>query len=103
MSRQSQRPKGFGIKLQALLFLVRVRFGVWGLSLLLFSLLPIPAHATTGTLTINADTTLTEDHYGSIIIGTDDITLDCGGHSVTGPGSGNGILLIRRTGVTVKN
>ena len=85
----------------------RVRLGVGGLSLLLFSLLPIPAHATNGTLTINADTTLTEDHAGDIIIAADGVTLDCDGHTVTGPGvavsPSIGIDLTGRTGVTVKN
>ena len=35
--------------------------------------------------------------------GADGITLDCAGHSIIGPGSGNGIYLRDRTGVTVRN
>jgi len=62
-----------------------------------------PASATSGTLMIDTDTTLTEDHSGSIVINADDITLDCDEYSVTGLGSGEGILLNGRTGVTVKN
>ncbi len=72
----------------------RVRLGVWGLSLLLFFLLPIPAHATTGTMIINSNTKLTEDHTGDIIIAADDVTLNCKGHKVIGPGSD--LTLIRR-------
>lgn len=66
------------------------------------------ASATTGTLTITGSTTLSEDHYGSIVIGADDVTLDCAGHQVIYPGTnpggpGGGILLVGRTGVTVEN
>jgi parallel beta-helix repeat protein len=73
------------------------------------------------TRTITADTTLTEDYFGQIAIGADDVTLDGDGHMIIGPGpdveiwefyeelntSGPrptiGILLEGRTGVTVKN
>ncbi len=67
------------------------------------AVLPVPVSATADPLTITATTTLTADHSGSIIIGANGITLDCAGHSVTGSGSGNGIFLSGRTGVTVKN
>lgn len=59
--------------------------------------------ATSGTLEISTDTTLTEDHAGDIVVVADQVTLDCDGHEVTGTGSGIGILLEGRTGVTVKN
>lgn len=62
-----------------------------------------PAYATTGTLTITQNTTLTEDHNGNIVIAADNIRLNCDGHTVTDPGSGTGIELFGRTGVTVKN
>ena len=50
--------------------------------------------------------TLTANITGSnfITIDSDNITLDCAGFTMTGPGStGTGILLDGRTGVTVKN
>ena len=78
------------------------RLAGWILPLIFFSLLPLPAWGTTGTLTIITDTVLTEDHFGEIIIDAD-VTLDCAGFAVTGSGSGSGIQLERRTGVTVKN
>jgi len=79
-------------------------FSVLGLALaLLSSMGSNAAMASADPLTLTADTILTEDHAGSIIVGTDGITLDCAGHSITGPGSGTGVLLQNRTGVTVKN
>ena len=60
------------------------------------------AGATSGTLVITSDTALTEDHFGDIVIEADDITLDCAGHTVSGPGT-FGILLDGRRGVTVRN
>ncbi|MDQ3256578.1 MAG: right-handed parallel beta-helix repeat-containing protein [Acidobacteriota bacterium] len=68
--------------------------------------LPSPAWATTGTLTITTNTTLTEDHIGgTIIIAADNVTLNCAGHFVLGPPERNvdGIRLDGRTGVTVEN
>ena len=61
------------------------------------------ASATSGTWTITTNTTLTEDHYGSIVIGADNITLNCAGHHLYAPGAGAGVRLDNRTGVTVKN
>ena len=66
----------------------------------------ISASATSGTMTILVDTVLTEDHDGRIVIGADNVTLDCAGHTVTGPGrlAGlPGVSVFQRTGVTVKN
>ena len=65
---------------------------------------PLPAWANDdGTLTLAADTTLFSDHHGGIVIDADDITLDCAGFSIIGSGSGDGILLQGRTGVSVEN
>jgi parallel beta-helix repeat protein len=52
---------------------------------------------------ITSDTTLTEDHNGQIVIIADDVTLDCDGYKVTGIGSGIGIDMNGRSGVTVRN
>ena len=57
----------------------------------------------TGTLTITASTTLTQDHFGNIVVASDNVTLDCAGHTVVGPGDEVGILLAGRTRVTVRN
>lgn len=79
-------------------------FSVLGLALaLLSSMGSNAAMASADPLTLTADTILAEDHAGSIIVGADGITLDCAGHSITGTGSGTGISLEDRTGVTVKN
>jgi hypothetical protein len=72
------------------------------------------AHATTGTMTITENKTLTEEHTGQIIIDEDGITLNCNGYSVVKPasptsncGPGNdrtcGIRIAAKTGVTVKH
>jgi parallel beta-helix repeat protein len=62
---------------------------------------------TPGTLVITSDTTLTTDHHGSIVIGADDVTLDCAGYSVIGPSSDpdveDGIVIDGYSGVTVRN
>ena len=52
---------------------------------------------------LTSDTTLSEDHTGPIIIASNDITLDCGGHTVSGSFPDTGILVEGRTGVTVEN
>jgi hypothetical protein len=50
------------------------------------------------------DTELMVEHQGNIIIGADDITLDCAGNMVASlvPGSGIGIALNNRIKVNVK-
>ena len=60
---------------------------------------------TAGTLSITANTILTGDHTGTIFISTNSVTLDCNGHTVTGPGTiaGFGVFVSGATGVTVKN
>lgn len=61
------------------------------------------ASATSGTLTILADTVLTEDHTGDIIVGADNVTLDCNGHGVSPDGVATfGILVSAKSGVTVE-
>jgi parallel beta-helix repeat protein len=63
------------------------------------------AIASSGTLEVTSDTTLTEDHYGNIFIVGDNITLDCANHTVSGPGVAGiygGIEVYFGTGVTVK-
>jgi len=77
---------------------------VYSFLLLLSFLRPQPILGqTVGTLAIIADTTLTENHEGNIIIVVNDVTLDCDGFPVSGTGSGEGIALVGRTEVTVKN
>jgi parallel beta-helix repeat protein len=64
------------------------------------------ASATVGTLVITANTVLTEDHQGTVIVAADNVTFDCAGHTVSGPGNGYGdigIVLDGRTGVVVRN
>jgi parallel beta-helix repeat protein len=66
-----------------------------------------PASATSGTLHIGSDTTLAENHYGSIVIDADDVTLDCAGFRVAGPSSDpsvqEGIVVAYRSGVTIRD
>ena len=55
---------------------------------------------------VTADTTLTADCDGSIVIVTDNITLDCNGHTLTGPepsGAFSNGIRISAAGVTVNN
>jgi len=56
--------------------------------------------------TLLADTTLTASLTctgSGLIVGADDITLDCANFTITGSGTDIGILLDGRTGVTVEN
>ena len=62
------------------------------------------------TLLVSSDTTLRDDHRGSVEVEADDVTLDCAGHTISGPGTRAedeygfiGILLDGRTGVAVKD
>ena len=76
------------------------------LALVLASLVLAPAaSASSGTLVITSNTTLTEDRTGSIIVARNGITLDCAGHTVTGtgPGSATGVELTGRNNVTVED
>jgi hypothetical protein len=38
-----------------------------------------------------------------LVVGADDVTLDLGGHTITGAGTGTGIAVTGRSGVTVRN
>lgn len=69
------------------------------------------ASASSGTLIITTSTTLTEDHYGNILISASNVTLDCAGHLVVGPGEsgfnggietagGNSRVTVKRCRVT---
>jgi uncharacterized delta-60 repeat protein len=53
-------------------------------------------------LTIISNTRLTQDHLGSIVIAANNVTLDCAGHTITGPGD-VGVRVESRSWVTVKN
>ena len=67
----------------------------------------VVASATTGTMQITTDTTLTEDHNGQIQITADNVTLDCAGYKVIGPAAPSesdvGIRVHFVSGVTVRN
>ncbi len=77
-----------------------------GVVVLVLALAP-PTYATSGTMYIDSDTTLTEDHHGSIEIVADNVTLDCAGHSLIGPSADpwpvDGVLVDHQAGVTVRN
>jgi parallel beta-helix repeat protein len=63
------------------------------------------AHAQSCGDTITADTVLASDLVCSgtaLFIGADDITLDCNNFSITGDGTGVGIRVVGRTGVTIQ-
>ena len=53
-------------------------------------------------LIVMTNTRLDRDHAGPIVIGGDNISLDCRGHTVSGAG-GMGISLEGRQGVTIRN
>ena len=62
-----------------------------------------PTSATDGTLTIVTNRQLTEPHNGNIIIGADNVVLDCADFTVDGANSMDiGILVVDRIGVTVQ-
>ncbi len=60
------------------------------------------AGATSGTLYVSSNTTLGEDHHGQIVVSADNVTLNCGGYAVLGPGP-TGIWVNGRSHVTVRN
>jgi parallel beta-helix repeat protein len=84
----------------------RRRFAIVSvLAAALFEAIP-PLYATTGTLVITSDTTLTQDHYGSVVVAADNVVLDAAGHTIFGPGgpeTDGGIDVGNLSGVTVKN
>lgn len=67
----------------------------------------VPAAASTQAAacpdSVTENTTLTADCSQGIAIAADNVVLDCGGHTVTGPGTGNGIEVRGHTGVRVVN
>jgi len=83
-------------------FIVRV-FGLAAILVLVMIVVSPVGAATSGTLHIDTDTTLTEDHYGSIVIAEDGVTLDCANHTITGYGGDWGILLFGREDVTIRD
>ena len=68
-----------------------------------FALPAVSASATEGVMIVTSDTTLTEDHQGTIQIEADDVILDCAGHTVTGGSSSGTIISLQTSGVTVRN
>ena len=52
---------------------------------------------------IDVNTTLTEDYAGSIVISANNITLDCGGWTVSGTNASDGIVIEGHSGVSVRN
>lgn len=64
-----------------------------------------PAIASSGTLYVTSNKTLTEDQYGNVVIQGNNITLDCANHTVSGPGVAGingGIEVQFGTNITVK-
>jgi parallel beta-helix repeat protein len=92
---------GFGRRADRRLCTVAVVF------IVAVALTSAPASASSGTLYITSDTTLTENHYGSIVIAADDVTLECAGFSVIGPnsegGPDDGIFVAQHSGLTIEN
>jgi parallel beta-helix repeat protein len=72
-------------------------------AVLVAGLLAASARASSGLLIVTADTTLTEDHNGSVLIDADGVTLDCAGHRVFGPAGDEGILVWDHTDVTIRH
>ncbi len=52
-------------------------------------------------LVATKDMTLQADHFGPITIGANDVTLNCGGHSIIGSGKGSGITIDAHRNVTI--
>jgi parallel beta-helix repeat protein len=52
-------------------------------------------------LELTADTTLTADRSGPLVIAADNVSLDCAGHSVAGNPKQTGILVAGRVGITI--
>ncbi|UCE75196.1 MAG: right-handed parallel beta-helix repeat-containing protein [Methanomassiliicoccales archaeon] len=57
----------------------------------------------TSTLFISSDYTFTEDIYDNIVVTADNIVIDGNGYTLQGSGSGYGIYLAYRSGITIKN
>ncbi len=64
-----------------------------------------PTAAAAGTRYLTQSTTLQADYFGNIVIETDNVTLDCAGHAIHGPGATGmvaGVFVDHASGVTVK-
>jgi hypothetical protein len=61
-----------------------------------------PAVSSAATLVVTQNTTLTADHHGPVIMAKNNVTLDCGGFRIIGDGTGHGLTVAGRTGVTVR-
>lgn len=61
----------------------------------------VAGSTTTGTMVIAAPTILGDHHDGTIVISGDDLFLDCGGFTISG--TGTGITITSRSGVTIRN
>ena len=98
-------PLTLASRLTKTLFAILLSFTVLG-SMLAFLPSPVFANPVCGA-TIPASTTMTASIgpcVGSgLIIGANNIVLNCAGFSITGSGTGVGITLSGRTGVTVEN
>ncbi len=73
------------------------------LSLAFAAWLTTSAAATAGTLYLYTDTTLTEDHYGSVLVMENGVTLDCDGFRIIGSGGASGVVATSKSNVTIKN
>jgi parallel beta-helix repeat protein len=80
---------------------VRRYVGTAVTALLLLGALPGAAQASPPVLRITADTILTADVVGPVVIAKDGVTLDCRWHRILGNGVAKGITVEGRTGVTV--
>ena len=79
--------------------------GLWSacvIAVAVVSAITAPAAlGTTGTMVVTTDTTLAEDHQGQIVVRSSGVTLDCGGHRITGPGTVG--IEVLGTGATVQS
>src|SRR5262245_26952371 len=55
------------------------------------------------TLKVTSNTLLSADWVGNVVIVRDGVTLDCDGHRIVGSGTGRGVVVDGRSGVTVRN
>lgn len=68
---------------------------------------PASSAPSPGTLIISSNTTLTANHYGSVEIVADNVTLDCARFRIIGPSADpwpvDGVLVDHHSGATIKN
>jgi len=82
---------------------VRVRLGTAVAGAIFIAAVAVPVASAYGLEWIDTSLTLQADHVGGFQIGSDGITLDCAGHSLIGDGTGTGVFMDGRTGVTIRN